>query len=519
MIAYIQQWKQNYDTKELFNRQVKVFIILFLGYSSLHCMRTGWSFTQKYIQDDLPEITDKDIGYMDTAFLLFLGIGLYFCGNKSDHFNPKNFLLTGMVISASCLAGIGILRVFFITEVYIYVILQAFNGLFESACLPGYMRMLGNWYSSENRGILLGIWSGCRSFGDTFGLLIGDLAILRLNFSWYWSLVVFGSICLLMAYIIYEFTSESPSSTGLATIEEDELEESSAVNPSFIKRPLQYVSKTESQEQLQLTNMDADDLERLREKLQLKYGSSGIINPTRVKEEYKGITVYEALQIPGVIWYTVDFMCLKGLNYGILFWFPKFLQQNHLESNSSGISIMWSFGVLVGGIVSGYVGDRLHKRRGILMPPSLILLALSLFYFHTLNSKEDSLINFYLTSLLIGIFLGGPYNVQHGPLIIDLGKHSVLKGNQQAIGTVTGIIEGAGSLASSIIQLLIPIFGQENIFLLFIVITLIAIIFIMPVAIEDYKYLKTKPSFFKKSKPNLTMNHELKNLNTKLLAD
>ncbi|KAL4493656.1 hypothetical protein ABPG72_004149 [Tetrahymena utriculariae] len=518
MIAYIQDWKQNYDTKELFNRQVKVFIILFLGYSSLHCMRTGWSFTQKYIQDDLPEITDKDIGYMDTAFLLFLGIGLYFCGNKSDHFNPKNFLLTGMIISASCLAGIGILRVFFITEVYIYVILQAFNGLFESACLPGYMRMLGNWYSSENRGILLGIWSGCRSFGDTFGLLIGDLAILRLHFSWYWSLVVFGSICLFMAYIIYEFTSESPSSTGLATIEEDELEDSSVINPSFIKRPLQYVSNTENQEQQQ-TNMDADDLERLREKLQLKYGSFGIINPTRVKEEYKGITVYEAFQIPGVIWYTVDFMCLKGLNYGILFWFPKFLQQNHLESNSSGISIMWSFGVLVGGIVSGYVGDRLHKRRGILMPPSLILLAFSLFYFHTLNSKEDSLINFYLTSLLIGIFLGGPYNVQHGPLIIDLGKHSVLKGNQQAIGTVTGIIEGAGSLASSIIQLLIPIFGQENIFLLFIVITLIAIVFIMPVAIEDYKYLKTKPTFFKKSKPNLTMNHELKNLNTKLLAD
>lgn len=69
-----------------------------------------------------------------------------------DSFNPKNFLLFGMIVSASCVAGIGISRVFFITEVYIYVTLQALNGLFESACLPGYMRMLGNWYSSENRG-------------------------------------------------------------------------------------------------------------------------------------------------------------------------------------------------------------------------------------------------------------------------------------------------------------------------------------------------------------------------------
>lgn len=54
-------------------------------------------------------------------------------------------------------------------------------------------------------------------------------------------------------------------------------------------------------------------------------------------------------------------------------------------------------------------------------------------------------------SFLIGIFLGGPYNVQHGPLIIDLGKHSILKGNYEAIGTVTGIIEGFGSLSSALI--------------------------------------------------------------------
>lgn len=56
--------------------------------------------------------------------------------------------------------------------------MQALNGLFESAALPGYMRLMGNWYSSENRGLIMGIWSGCRSFGDTAGLFIGDLVIL-----------------------------------------------------------------------------------------------------------------------------------------------------------------------------------------------------------------------------------------------------------------------------------------------------------------------------------------------------
>ena len=71
--------------------------------------------------------------------------------------------------------------------------------------------------------------------------------------------------------------------------------------------------------------MDSDDLEKLREKLILKYGGSSIMNSKKAVQEYQSISVLEAFKIPGVIWYTLDFMCLKSLNYGILFWFPKFL--------------------------------------------------------------------------------------------------------------------------------------------------------------------------------------------------
>lgn len=120
---------------------------------------------------------------------------------------------------------------------------------------------------------------------------------------------------------------------------------------------------------------------------------------------------------------------------------------------------MWSLGVLIGGIFSGVLGDRLHKRRAILMPPSLLLLIVSLAFFDSLDSQIEPTFIFYITSFFIGIFLGGPYNVQHGPLLIDLGKHATLQGNQQAIGTVTGIIEGAGSLSSAVVQLAIPYFG------------------------------------------------------------
>ena len=183
---------------------------------------------------------------------------------SGDYYNPKKFLLFGMFLASLSVMGIGISRVFFITDVYIYILLQACNGLFESAALPGFIKMLGNWFSSDNRGklqicclnlkfitwrifvfliffstnlgLLMGIWSGCRSFGDMIGLLIGDLTILRFDFSWYWSLAVFGGICMFCAYIIYEFVNEKPSEGALATIEEDECEECSIVNPSYFRK-------------------------------------------------------------------------------------------------------------------------------------------------------------------------------------------------------------------------------------------------------------------------------------------
>ena len=69
-----------------------------------------------------------------------------------DYYNPKKFLLFGMFLASLSVMGIGISRVFFITDVYIYILLQACNGLFESAALPGFIKMLGNWFSSDNRG-------------------------------------------------------------------------------------------------------------------------------------------------------------------------------------------------------------------------------------------------------------------------------------------------------------------------------------------------------------------------------
>lgn len=120
----------------------------------------------------------------------------------------------------------------------------------------------------------MGIWSGCRSFGDSAGLLIGDLIILRSHFEWFSALIIFGIITLIAAYIIFEGVNDSPVETGLTTIIEVEGEESSVLNPSLVKKrnSNNRISDARKSFQNQSTNMNNDELLMIREKLLMKYG-------------------------------------------------------------------------------------------------------------------------------------------------------------------------------------------------------------------------------------------------------
>ena len=50
----------------------------------------------------------------------------------------------------------------------------------------------------------------------------------------------------------------------------------------------------------------------------------------------------------------------------------------------------------------------------------------------------------------MGILVGGPNNIISSAVAADLASHPSIKGNSRALGTVTGIINGSGSVTASI---------------------------------------------------------------------
>lgn len=79
---------------------------------------------------------------------------------------------------------------------------------------------------------------------------------------------------------------------------------------------------------------------------------------------------------------------------------------------------------------------------------------------------------------ITGALIGGPANMISAAITADLGRQEVLAASDQALSTVTGIVDGTGSFGAAIGQILIPIIEKawtdwRFIFYFFIIMVLI----------------------------------------------
>lgn len=88
----------------------------------------------------------------------------------------------------------------------------------------------------------------------------------------------------------------------------------------------------------------------------------------------------------------------------------------------------------------------------------MIKLIFALFLY--LGLSNGKLINGILMTVT-GAFIGGPANMISAAITADLGRQEVLAASDQALSTVTGIIDGTGSFGAAIGQVIIPIIEKR----------------------------------------------------------
>ncbi|KAJ1365516.1 hypothetical protein KIN20_025876 [Parelaphostrongylus tenuis] len=368
--------------------------------------------------------------------------GLFFWGWLGDRLNPKHVVVTGMIGSAIMLILFGCVPVWsnFYNVPY-YMVTYLVFGLVQACGWPNEITIMANWFDKSNRGFIMGIWASCQPLGNVFGSF---LTAWILPYGYEYTFLFNGLLMLIGGAIVMISIDSEPKVLAHADGEE---------------------GRRGSDERLQPEHRDP-------------------------------INIIDAILLPGVLAYCLCNVGLKLVNYSFFFWLPLYLTETYhwKENQADEISVFYDIGGIVGSVAGGYVSDKIGCRTPIVVI-MLISSIPSLFFYVYAGSYV--ILNIVIMTI-VGITVSGPYNLIVSTISIDLGSQQVLASNAQAMSTVTGLLDGTGTIGSAAGQLFIPIvqksYGWSTVFYLFMALNTLAVICILKRCVEDLRKLSTSSS-------------------------
>ena len=141
---------------------------------------------------------------------------------------------------------------------------------------------------------------------------------------------------------------------------------------------------------------------------------------------------------------------------------------------------MIDVGSLGSGLLVGWLADRYHHRRMTVLCALMLLCAITMFLISFLLT--DVVISYYLMILLVGVLIGGPYNLVGTVTAIEAGRQLSDKGS---VAKISSLIEGTAALLTGIEMVLIPYIPFEKIFYLFATLCLVAHLALIPLVLRE----------------------------------
>jgi len=350
---------------------------------------------------------------MDTVFMGTYAIGNIISGKLGDTFAPTTVLSIGLFGSGMCLFLMNVslwfdfeglsetLGNFFILGVYFLF------GLFQSTGGPVGTAVMGNWFcdkeSIKNRGLIFGLWT-CHQYCGDITAQLTTAYVLSAGYAYWWALLIPAVTNFLWGILTLKLIGD-PVDVGIIT----------------------------------------DDV-RIRMEKQAAKAAAG----EEVDESGPApITYAGALRIPMVAQYAVAFGFFKLTNYVLFFWLPYFLGKHFDPVAANLIAALYSVGMMPGGIIVGLVSDLFGGRRATVIGVFMCGLIVFLSIFAG-ESEELGAKSLLVMLAIMGILVGGPNNIITSAVAADLASHPSVKGNNKSLGTVTGLINGCGSITASI---------------------------------------------------------------------
>lgn len=401
------------NMQKLKSYQPWAFFVTFGGYFMAHFSRKCYSTVKQQLEVKAG-YSPLILSEMDTVFMGTYAAGNIISGKLGDTFNPTTVLAIGLFGSGACLFMINIslwfdflsfslaLGNFFIIAVYFLF------GFFQSTGGPVGTAVMGNWFcdkkSIENRGLIFGLWTCHQYCGDVTAALCTAL-VLGAGLPYWWAIFIPATTNIGWAILTLRLVAD-PADIGIITPE----------------------------------------VKIRMEKLKAKQAQTG---STAVDEGPAPISYANAFRIPMVAQYAFAFGFFKLTNYVLFFWLPYFLGKHFDPVTANLIASLYSVGMMPGGIIVGYVSDLFGGRRASVIGVFMGMLFVFLFVFSQ-KSEELNAAALLVMLCIMGILVGGPNNIITSAVAADLASHPSVRGSSKSLGTVTGLINGCGSLTASV---------------------------------------------------------------------
>jgi len=139
--------------------------------------------------------------------------------------------------------------------------------------------------------------------------------------------------------------------------------------------------------------------------------------------------------------------------YGFYYWLPNYLQYGlgFNKNTSADIFSLFSTGSIVGNVLMGFCTDFMPYRS----PVFLVAISMGTLITLILTLWDSSAVPIISTLMFfLGACLSGS-TIVIAAIECDLGKQQVLRNNQRALATVSGIIDGVAGFGSILGQILI----------------------------------------------------------------
>lgn len=396
------------------------------------------------------------LGFLDTLFLFSYAIGIYISGVLGDRYDRRKLLASGMLLSAVLLFCFGVLTewLHYYNKV-LYAVLWCLQGLVQSVGWPSTVAVMANWFGKSNHGFVFGLWSACSSIGNIIGNAVTASLI---SYGYEYAFLCTSFMMLGGGFIVYFGLVVSPIDLKLSP----PVEAGSNISPRVI--PSEDNEDTANCDEPLLDVADRKD---------------------------KAVTFCTALRLPGVVPYSLGYACIKLVNYAFFFWLPYYLTNNFGWSDSLAdtMSTWYDVGGIIGGIIFGLISDCINVRSPVLV----FMLSIAPFTLWGYKcSPNDVLINSVLMAV-VGFFISGAANIISSTVAADLGKQPAITENHKAVSTVTGIVDGTGSIGASVGQYIVAVinlhYGWNWVFNFFIIMDIACLLCILPIFVKEVRNL------------------------------